>query len=207
MDIDWYFDFVSPFAYLQLQRFDQLPPGTVVRPVPVLFAGILKHWGQLGPAEISGKRIFTYRYVHWLAERRGVALEMPPAHPFDPLPLLRLVVAAGPKLSTVRRLFDFVWREGRLPDSDGGRALDAVAVELGVDDRRRATSRPAAKAALIEHTRSALARGVFGVPTFVHGAELFWGDDATDMLLDYPERLIQRVRASDTLPIGAERPR
>ncbi len=176
----------------------------------MLLAGILKSSGQLGPAEIATKRIFTYRYVRWLAERRGVAFAMPPAHPFNPLPLLRLSVAAGSAPDTVRRLFDFVWREGRLPESDDGRTLDAVAGELGIGAWREVTSLPAVKSALVDNTEAAVKRGVFGVRTFAHENELFWGDDATDMLIDYiddPGGFRERAGETDTLPIGVARTR
>lgn len=52
---DWYFDFISPFAYLQFVRLGELA-GARLRLRPVLFAGLLQHWGQLGPAEIPAKR-------------------------------------------------------------------------------------------------------------------------------------------------------
>ena len=62
---------------------------------PVLFAGLLKHHGQLGPAEIAPKRDWTYRQVLWLAHAHGIPLQMPAAHPFNPLALLRLALACG----------------------------------------------------------------------------------------------------------------
>jgi 2-hydroxychromene-2-carboxylate isomerase len=54
----WYFDFLSPFAYLQLARFQKLPPDIEITTVPVVLGAILKHWGQLGPAEIPPKTTF-----------------------------------------------------------------------------------------------------------------------------------------------------
>ncbi|MEA3161389.1 MAG: hypothetical protein QOD95_2937 [Gammaproteobacteria bacterium] len=50
---DWYFDFISPFSYLQLEAFDRQPPGVEVTFRPVLFAALLGHWGHKGPAEIQ----------------------------------------------------------------------------------------------------------------------------------------------------------
>ena len=52
---DWYFDYVSPFAYLQLEGFDRLPDDLVIRAKPVLFAGLLGYWEHKGPAEIPAK--------------------------------------------------------------------------------------------------------------------------------------------------------
>ena len=90
---DWYFDFVSPFAYLQSEQLASLAPRITVRYKPVLFAGILGAHGQLGPAEIPAKRAFTYRFVLWQAKRLGIPLKLPHEHPFNPLPLLRLAIA------------------------------------------------------------------------------------------------------------------
>ena len=61
--IDWYYDFVSPFAFLQAEVLARDPLQVPMRCKPVLFAGLLDHWGQLGPAEIGGKRRFTFRKI------------------------------------------------------------------------------------------------------------------------------------------------
>ncbi|MCX7274029.1 MAG: DsbA family protein, partial [Burkholderiales bacterium] len=85
--LNWYFDFISPYAYLQSTRLDDFSQDVLVKCHPVLFAGLLAHHGQKGPAEIAGKRTFTYEHVAWLAERNGIALRFPASHPFNPLPL------------------------------------------------------------------------------------------------------------------------
>lgn len=206
---DWYFDFISPFPYLQLARFDRLPADLEVRPAPVLFAGLLEHWGNLGPAEIPAKRRQTYRYCHWLASRRGLPFRTPPRHPFRPLPLLRLAVALDGDLAAVRAIFAYVWGEGRdAQDMDGLREL---AASLGVDDLDARIADPAVKRRLHDNTAQAVAAGVFGVPSFVVDGEVFWGDDATEMLLDHlsgsgaalPEAEFERLA---DLPVGVARP-
>ena len=64
---DWYFDFVSPFSYLQCEQLPALERSLRVRYRPVLFAGLLKAHDTVGPAEIPAKRRFTYRFVVWQA--------------------------------------------------------------------------------------------------------------------------------------------
>ena len=113
---DWYFDFVSPFAYLQCEQLAALETKINIRYRPILFAGLLKAHGHKGPAEIAAKRLFTYRFVVWQAKQLGIALKFPPVHPFNPLPLLRLAVAADGDPEVVRTIFRFVWRDGRLGD-------------------------------------------------------------------------------------------
>ena len=67
--VSWVFDVISPFAYLAFPQLSRLPAHVSVGFVPVLFAGLLQHFGQLGPAEIPSKRRFTYRFVLWRARQ------------------------------------------------------------------------------------------------------------------------------------------
>jgi 2-hydroxychromene-2-carboxylate isomerase len=180
MSFDWYFDFISPFAYLQWQRLRALPSPPPLAPVPILFAAVLDHHGHKGPAEIPGKRRFTYRHVHFEAARRGVPLRFPDAHPFNPLSALRLAVALDARPEAIDAIFAQIWGEGGSTED-----FAAIARRFGIDDVAAATAAPAVKAALRANTEAAIARGVFGVPTLALGAELFWGDDATAMALAY----------------------
>ena len=181
MIADWYFDFVSPFSYLQCERLQA--HAASIRPRPVLFAAILDANGQKGPAEIAAKRVFTYRFVYWQAKSLGFPLKFPHAHPFSPIALLRLALACDARLDAITRIFRFVWRDGRLPD------LPIEWVELadalGLPDAETRIADPAIKDALRQETNAAIARGVFGVPTLAVDNELFWGLDATDMALEY----------------------
>ena len=180
---DWYFDFLSPFSYLQLVQFDRLPADVEVTLRPVLFAGLLGHWGHKGPAEIPAKRIHTYRWCHWYAARHGIPFRMPPAHPFNPLRPLRLAVAQGAEPAMVRAIFDAIWAEGRDPSRND--EWQALTERLAIADADEVIARPEVKEALKRNTEEAAGRGVFGVPTFAIGDELFWGFDATDLVLDY----------------------
>ena len=180
---DWYFDVISPFAYLQLVRFNQLPEDLNITCRPVLFAALLGHWGHKGPAEIEAKRLHTYRFSQWRADREGIPLRYPPVHPFNPLKALRLCIAHASDAATVRAVFDHIWRDGIGIDSEAG--WQALAERLGVDDADAIVSAPEVKDGLRQSTEEAIAAGVYGVPTFRVGDELFWGDDATGMMLDY----------------------
>ena len=179
----WYFDFISPFAYLQFARFHELPDDLEVELKPVLFAGLLKHWGQLGPAELPTKRIFVYRFFKWQADRRGVPFIMPPSHPFNPLHMLRLAIAAGPDSHSIHTIFHHIYGEGNQPDDPT--SVAAAAAKLGMDDFADRIGSDDVKATLKSNTEAAIAAGAFGVPTFSMNGQVFWGDDATEMFLDY----------------------
>jgi 2-hydroxychromene-2-carboxylate isomerase len=180
---DWYFDFISPYAYLQSARLNEIAGQIEIRAKPVLFAGLLNHYGQLGPAEIDPKRQFVFRQALWLAKRQGIAMKLPPEHPFRPLPPLRLARAMNSDIGAIQTIFDFIWREGRnMGDAEEWNALtDAV----GLTDANEKLADPTVKNALRSNTDEAIARGVFGVPTLIVDDELFWGYDAADFLLEY----------------------
>lgn len=203
----WYFDVISPFAYLQWRRLRRDHAAFAVEPVPILFAVLLDHLGQLGPAEIPVKRIVTYRSVLWQARQLGIALRLPPAHPFNPIPALRLCIAAGNTPQAIDAVFAHLWEHGHAGDS--AEALREVGAALGIDDVAAAIADPQVKQRLIDNGAQALALGVFGVPTLAFGHELFWGNDATEFALAYardPEATLDpAMRAVEMLPLAAKR--
>jgi len=207
--VSWVFDVISPFAYLGFRDLARLPDQVQLRFVPVLFAGMLSHFGQRGPAEIPGKRRFTYRFVLWRARRLGLPISFPPAHPFNPLAALRLVIAAGSDRRAAGAVLNAAFRDGR--DLSDPAVIAELARELGVVDPQRAVADPAVKQRLRENTEWAISLGVFGVPTLVIGRELFWGHDAFEMGLEYLRDRSAfedpQMAAVDSLPVGVERPR
>jgi 2-hydroxychromene-2-carboxylate isomerase len=211
-EIDWYFDFISPYSYL---AFEALPaalaavaPAPQVNYRPVLFAGLLNHWGQLGPAEVPPKRRFTYEHIAWLADRHGIPTRAPRHHPFNPLPLLRAAIAAGSGRDAIGRLFRYVWRDGALPDEPGFARLLA---ELGIAPA--ALDAAQVKAELRANGEAAVAAGVFGVPTAVArtalGVRCIWGFEALPMLVDWLRGAAvfagAEMRRAGELPMGEQR--
>ena len=177
----WYFDFVSPFSYLQFAAFPNLFQRSDVDMKPVLFAGLLNHFGHKGPAEIEPKRKHTYQHTQWQAGKRGLAMRYPPGHPFNSLHALRVAIALGGTYDTVKTIFDFIWVEGRSPNDE----WHALCGALGVPGAEVLAMTEGVKTQLRENTDEAIRLGVFGVPTFVVDDHLFWGIDTTEMLLDY----------------------
>ena len=203
--LDWYFDFISPFAYLQWRRLRRDHPEVALNPKPLLFAAILNHVGQLGPAEIPQKRRHTYRIVLWQARAAGIPLHFPPAHPFNPLPALRLCLAAPDRMQAIDAIFAHIWEHGRLADSV--EALADVAASLGIDDPA-AIARDEVKRELLANGEEAMALSVFGVPTLRVRDELFWGNDATELALAFardPGTLDAEMRRVDAIPEAIQR--
>lgn len=181
--VRWYFDFVSPFCYLQHYRLRDEAIGQALIYAPVLFAGLLGHWSHKGPAEIPLKRELTYRYCHWFATQHGIPFRFPPAHPFNPLPWLRLAIACECEARVVTDIFDRIWRDGA--DGADPDQWHDLARQFGIADVDQAISDPDVKTALRHNTEAAISRGVFGVPTLEIGGAYFWGQDMTEMALTY----------------------
>jgi 2-hydroxychromene-2-carboxylate isomerase len=181
----WYFDFISPFAYLQFAQFPKLPPNLEITPVPAVFGAILQHWGQLGPAEIPTKRQFVYRFFQWNADQLGIPFTMPPMHPFNPIPALRLCTAAGAGIEHTQAVFNLIYGKGIQPDSPEG--IQLIGDALDISNPEISMQDPVVKDTLRANTAQATSDGVFGVPSFVINGEIFWGGDSTEMMLDFLE--------------------
>jgi len=182
--VTFWFDPISPYACLAFEHLPQALEGCSysVDYRPVLFAGLLGHWGQLGPAEIEPKRAWTFRQVAWHAHRLGIDMDTPAQHPFNPLPLLRLGLASAPSgglpnRRVVELLMRHAWRGGA--DANDPERLKSLAAAVAP---LRDPVAEAVKAELRAHTDVAIERGVFGVPTFEVDGRLFWGLDALPML-------------------------
>ncbi len=178
-----YLDFVSPFAYFAICHLDELSEDLEFVFKPVLFAGLLNHWKHKGPAEIPAKKIHTFHYVRWYADRNGIDFRIPPAHPFNPIRALRLAIALGASRQVMDTLFRCIWVDGNLPDFDAGWA--AMKSAVGSQDADTLIANQDIKDELRANGEDAIAEGVFGVPTIVVDGHLFWGIDSFGMLKDY----------------------
>jgi 2-hydroxychromene-2-carboxylate isomerase len=185
--VRFYFDPVSPYVWLAAPIIERIEAaGARVTFEPVLFAAMLHAHGQKGPAEIDAKRAYTFRDVMRQAARQGLAFAGPPGHPFNPLAALRMCLALDRQQDRRRfalALFSACWERG-LDISDAA-VLARLAGECGLDGETllATAGQPGIKQRLASDTERAIADGVFGVPTFRYGDELFWGGDRVDALL------------------------
>ena len=203
--VDWYFDFISPFAYLQFSQFKKFDNELNITIHPVVFGALLKHWGQLGPAEIVPKRIFTYRFFKWKADRLGIEYTMPPSHPFNPLPALLSCIAGNSTYEVTKEIFDIIYKQGEQPDQKEGREkLETLLNKYPSEYSELDES--ALKKILRTNTSRAIENGVFGVPTFVVDQQIFWGGDSSDMMLDFiknPELFSsEEMQRVSSMPMG-----
>jgi 2-hydroxychromene-2-carboxylate isomerase len=217
MRLDFYFDFLSPYAFLAWKRLSVLSArdGLELGLHPILFAGLLKRWGQLGPAEIPPKREFAFRDVFRFAARHGIPMTLPATHPFNPVTALRAalpLVAGDRQAEVVDALFSLAWQQGG--DLGSAEAVRGALDALGLDGAALLANASSveAKETLRAATLAAAERGVFGVPSYLADGELFWGNDRLDDALaklrgEDPLDTAAFQRALDQLPGGARRTR
>jgi 2-hydroxychromene-2-carboxylate isomerase len=180
----FWFDPISPYAYLAFEQLPQALEGLSysVEYRPILFAGLLKQWGQKGPAEIEPKRAWTFRQIAWAAHQLGIPIDTPAQHPFNPLALLRLLHACAgaggmPNRWQCEQVLHHVWRGGA--DANEAQRLADLQARLAPP---RAPHDESVKQSVKDLTAQALAAGIFGVPTVELEGKYFWGLDALGMV-------------------------
>jgi 2-hydroxychromene-2-carboxylate isomerase len=180
----FYYDIISPFAYLYIKQRHRLESKLDIQPVPVLLGGLLRAADNKGPGEVAAKRPHTYQFCTWLAEKLGVPFHFPEHHPFKTVAAQRLLVEKNADWAMVGRAFDYVWIEGKDPNL----SWSEFCLYLGLPADTAIPNKPDTKAQLISNTNQARAAGAFGVPALIVNQHCFWGVDTIDWALDYLAR-------------------
>ena len=180
----FYYDIVSPFAYLYIKQRERLEKKLEITPVPILLGGLLRAAENKGPGEVAAKRPHTYQFCIWQAEKLGIPFRFPEHHPFMTVAPQRLLVEKNADWSMVERAFDYVWVEGKDPNL----SWSDFCLYLGLPVDTAKPDSPEIKAQLISNTNQAKIAGAFGVPALIVNQHCFWGVDTIDWVLDYLAR-------------------
>lgn len=180
----FYYDIVSPFAYLYIKQRQRLEKFLDILPVPVLLGGLLRAAENKGPGEIAAKRPHTYQFCVWQAEKLGIPFRFPAHHPFMTVAAQRLLVEHNANWTMVERAFDYVWVEGKDPNQ----SWPEFCSYLGLPANTTKPDNPEVKKQLIDNTNQAKDHGAFGVPALVVNGHCFWGVDTIDWVLDFLAR-------------------
>jgi 2-hydroxychromene-2-carboxylate isomerase len=180
MEAYWYFDFASPFAYLQLGKVQEWRSRLPVTPVPVLARVLSRDTGDREAAAVGDS---VEGFVRWRAKSLGVSLNFPPSYPFNSVAALRLCVAAANNWSAIDAIFAHIWRDGRAGTTP--EELKPVAAKLGVNSVGTTGGAFDTGATVRSNTEAARALGVASVPTVRAGSRLFHGVNAASEFDDW----------------------
>lgn len=185
--IDFIFDFGSPNAYLAWQVLPAVAErtGARINLIPCLLGGIFKAANNRSPVEafgeVKGKLAYEQLETQRFVRRHGLSRFRMNAHfPVNTLAIMRGLIAArrmGVGEAYLPAVLAAMWEAGEKMDDP--QVIRRVLDSAGLDGEAllAATQDPEVKAELVANTEAAVARGVFGIPTFFVGGEMFFGKD------------------------------
>jgi 2-hydroxychromene-2-carboxylate isomerase len=187
--VEFFFDFGSPTSYLAYTQISRLAAdcGAEVTWRPMLLGGVFKATGNASPVTVPAKGRWMFADMARWAQRYGVALAANPFFPVNTLTLMR--IASGLQVARPQdfpkyceAVFGAMWRlQKNVGDAT---ILSATLAEAGLDAPAllELAAQPEVKARLIATTDEAIARGVFGAPTFFVGHQMFFGQDRLEFV-------------------------
>lgn len=188
-EFDFYFDFGSPATYLAWTQVPRLvqATGATVHYMPFLLGGVFQATGNRSPADVPAKGKWMNEDLSRWAARYGVPFRHNPHFPINTLMLMR--GALGLQMRQPGRLVTYgdsvlraIWVDGL--DMNDPATVAGVLQQAGFDPQEllALTQDQQVKDHLKTVTQDAVARGVFGAPTFFVGDTLFWGQDRMDFV-------------------------
>lgn len=190
-DLDFYFDFGSPTAYLAYKRLNQLAEryDLTINYQPILLGGLFKATDNASPVTIPAKGLYMMQHdLPRFAKRYGVRMEMNPHFPINTLLLMRGAFAAQQLecfKSYCETVYDAMWVEGlNMGDPEVIRTRLSQA-GINADVLLALTQEQSIKDKLHTNTKAVVMRGAFGVPTMFIGDQMFFGQDRLDFVEEY----------------------
>ena len=188
-DLDFYFDFGSAAAALAWTQMPRLAreTGATLHYRPMLLGGVFQATGNRSPMEVPAKGSYMLADLGRFASRYGVTFRHNPNFPINTLMLMR--GAVGLQLRDPERLvaygdamFRAIWVEARNMNDPSEVAVALKQAGFEPQALLALTQDPEVKERLRTATNEAVARGVFGAPTFFVGTQMFWGQDRLDFV-------------------------
>jgi 2-hydroxychromene-2-carboxylate isomerase len=186
-ELNFYFDFLSPFSYFAWNGLAKYPELTI-HFKPVALGPLLNHWGIKGPGEVEPKREFLLKQCLRYAAKNNIPFTTPKTHPFNSLYALRLALkstAGDLQPEVIKTLWHAGW-DKRIDMGDPDE-LQKLLKDAGLpaEELYEKSFSKEAKVELKANIQEAISFGAFGVPSMVVGTELFWGNDAMEDVLNF----------------------
>ncbi len=185
--VEFFYDFVSPAAYLASTQMPGIGERTGARVIyrPFLLGGVFKATGNSAPMTIPAKGAWLLNDLHNFAKRYGVEMKMNPNFPFHTVGLMRGALWAEQKGQLIpysEAMFRATWVEAKNLVDEAVVAEILKSISLDPSEYAEAIGQQEIKDKLRENTEEAVKRGAFGAPTMFVGDKMFWGQDRLDFV-------------------------
>jgi 2-hydroxychromene-2-carboxylate isomerase len=195
--VEFWYEFASTYSYPAAMRVARMADaaGVAVRWRPFLLGPIFgaQGWNDSPFNLYPVKGVYMWRDLQRICAREGIALKLPPFRfPQNGLKAARIALA-GEEEGWIAEFSRAVYvanfgEERDITDDDLLRSL-LTRVGVDADKAMTAANTPENKAALKAQTDEAIARGLFGAPSFTVGDELFWGNDRLEDAIAWAHKL------------------
>lgn len=189
--VEYFFDFGSPTSYL---AWTQLPGIAAAAKAeidwrPMLLGGVFKATGNASPVSIAAKGRWMAQDIRRWAERYGVPFRFNPHFPINTLTLMRGAVGLQMRQPAdfaryLELVYRAMWEQEKNLGDLAEMAATLSAAGFDADAFAALVGDPEVKSTLVSNTEEAVARGVFGAPTFFVGDAMFFGQDRLDFVRD-----------------------
>jgi 2-hydroxychromene-2-carboxylate isomerase len=183
--IEFFFDVGSPAAYLAWTQLPALCSSIDYK--PMLLGGVFQATGNQSPMMVPAKGSYMQRDLALHAQRYGVRFQHNPHFPINTLTLMRAATAV--QLQQPQRLADYldavfraIWVDQKNMNDPQVVASVLEAASFDPAALLAQAADPQVKERLKQVTQNAVARGVFGAPTFFVDGQMFWGQDRLEFV-------------------------
>ena len=185
-EIDFYFDFISPYTYLAHKKIQSLPKNIIINYKPILLGGLHNLQGLTAPAFIKPKLKHMINDCDLIAKKNKFDFTWNTKFPLNSLYIMRgyLYVDSSIKNLYINNMFNAYWKDNLDISNEQIQIglLDKCKINkdkfyLGIKDQK-------IKDALKEVTKEAYDKEIFGAPTFIVNNKIFWGQDRLEFALD-----------------------
>jgi len=187
-EIDFYFDFISPYSYLAYKKLLSLNKDNNfnINYKPILLGGLHKLGGITAPAFNERKMKNMKNDCELVAQKNNINFKWNDKFPINSLYLMRgyIFIHNDLKKKYLDFCFNAYWKEDM--DILDEKIINKILTEVGIDKEKFSDgiNSPEIKDRLKKFTNEAFDKDIFGAPTFVVNKKIFWGQDRLNYALD-----------------------